>query len=65
MSSDLRNYGHGHVRPRPDGVRARCGGPALCKTCALEKAQMDHLKLLATEMEVDAESATNNRDKWR
>ncbi len=20
------NTGHGHVRPRPDGVKARCGG---------------------------------------
>lgn len=28
------NSGHGHVFPRPDGVKARCGGPALCKECA-------------------------------
>lgn len=24
---------HGHVFPRPDGVKARCGGPALCAEC--------------------------------
>jgi hypothetical protein len=28
------NVGHGHVFPRPDGVRARCGGPGICKECA-------------------------------
>jgi hypothetical protein len=27
---------HGHVTPRPDGVVARCGGPALCGDCATE-----------------------------
>lgn len=35
MSGDL---GHGHVRPRPDGVKARCGGPGLCAACAREAA---------------------------
>jgi ADP-ribose pyrophosphatase YjhB (NUDIX family) len=26
--------GHGHVFPRDDGNRARCGGPGLCPSCA-------------------------------
>lgn len=30
------NAGHGHVLPRPDGMRARCGGPSLCKECQKE-----------------------------
>lgn len=30
--------GHGHVVPRPDGAKARCGGLALCSTCAKELA---------------------------
>lgn len=30
--------GHGHVKPRPDGAKARCGGPALCTKCQAEKA---------------------------
>lgn len=28
---------HGHVRPREDGVKARCGGPAMCDKCKLEQ----------------------------
>jgi hypothetical protein len=28
--------GHGHVYPRPDGMKARCGGPALCAECGKE-----------------------------
>lgn len=27
---------HGHVKPNPDGSKARCGGPAICPDCALE-----------------------------
>lgn len=33
MAENLRNTGHGHVFPRPDGVRSRCGGPATCDDC--------------------------------
>lgn len=31
---------HGHVRPRPDGVKARCGGPAMCRACQQERAAL-------------------------
>lgn len=34
-----KNEGHGHVYKRPDGVRARCGGPAMCSECAHDLAQ--------------------------
>lgn len=27
--------------PRPDGVKARCGGPALCRVCRLELGRRD------------------------
>lgn len=40
MSDNPKNEGHGHVRPRPDGIRARCGGPMICSVCALEQAQL-------------------------
>lgn len=33
------NTGHGHVWKRPDGLVARCGGPALCAECARDAAQ--------------------------
>jgi len=33
------NTGHGHVYPRADGVKVRCGGPALCSVCAAELAK--------------------------
>jgi hypothetical protein len=31
---------HGHVVPRPDGMKARCGGPAICALCAREAAEV-------------------------
>jgi hypothetical protein len=30
------DLGHGHVVPRADGFKAKCGGPALCAACAGE-----------------------------
>lgn len=30
------NSGHGHVWPRPDGIKARCGGVGLCKICSAD-----------------------------
>jgi hypothetical protein len=42
--SDPTNTGHGHVRERPDGYKARCGGPALCGICARERATADGLR---------------------
>ncbi len=38
------NKGHGHVWDRPDGLKARCGGPVLCKECARDKAAMDQFR---------------------
>ena len=32
------NVGHGHVWPRADGLKARCGGPGLCTECSGEAA---------------------------
>jgi hypothetical protein len=34
------NNGHGHVVPRDDGAKARCGGPALCSVCAHELSML-------------------------
>jgi hypothetical protein len=35
------NNSHGHVRPRPDGVKARCGGPAMCYACFQEQKNVE------------------------
>lgn len=44
MSPDEKQrhlQGHGHVYPRPDGIRARCGGPGICPECARDLAQKE------------------------
>jgi hypothetical protein len=34
------SLGHGWVIARPDGAKAHCGGPAICRPCQLELAAM-------------------------
>lgn len=34
MSTNLSNTGHGHVFPRLDGAKAKCGGPGFCDECS-------------------------------
>lgn len=46
-----QNTGHGHVYPRPDGSRARCGGPRLCAVCRADadrKRETDAAALVVT-----------------
>jgi len=38
MAND--NFGHGHVKPRPDGLKSRCGGPGICPQCSNELGQL-------------------------
>lgn len=40
----MRDLGHGHVRPRADGVKMRCGGPALCSYCQREAAALNQAR---------------------
>ncbi len=35
------NTGHGHVWERPDGLKARCGGPNLCRECSADMPPLD------------------------
>lgn len=42
------NIGHGHVRPRPDAVVAKCGGPMLCRVCWNEQEKRSRTRLLAS-----------------
>lgn len=38
------NAGHGYVWERPDGARARCGGPAMCGECTKDFMDMCEFK---------------------
>ena len=35
----MTDCGHGWVHPRPDGMKARCGGPGLCTQCSADEAR--------------------------
>ena len=35
-----QNVGHGHVYIRPDGNKARCGGPGMCNECSRDLARL-------------------------
>lgn len=41
---EYMNAAHGHVTPRGDGAKARCGGPSLCMTCKLEEKYLQLLE---------------------
>jgi hypothetical protein len=40
------NSGHGHVRPRADGLIAKCGGPTLCRICWNEQTNLECTRML-------------------
>jgi len=61
MSESKRNRGHGHVHPRPDGVRARCGGPTICSDCAVELAAVTGKPELAKTFNVVTHDACQDR----
>lgn len=50
-----KNIGHGHVYERPDGVRARCGGPGICSDCSKDAA-MKLGETTVQKIEWDAEA---------
>lgn len=62
----LTNDGHGHVRPRLDGARMRCGGPRLCKVCQAELTvtpnPWDLVRGLLAAVEVALPSVLAQRD---
>lgn len=36
----LDAFGHGHVWERPDGMKARCGGPGICRECSIDEMRL-------------------------
>lgn len=59
--SEPRNQGHGHVVPRPDGVRARCGGPALCRVCQAERAALESAPQASKPTQVESDAIRQAR----
>lgn len=44
---------HGHVVPNPNGLVARCGGPALCSHCRLEE-RVELARIAGEQVEMQA-----------
>jgi hypothetical protein len=53
---------HGHVTPRRDGAKNRCGGPACCSDCARELAAQDARLFGDGWLRVDAEGRMRRAD---
>lgn len=56
------NTGHGHVWARPDGMKARCGGPGICRECSRDLARFEK-RLLAQEASPPAGETSDLTDK--
>lgn len=54
---------HGHVTPRADGARARCGGPSICAECSREHATFHAFEIAYAESL--AALGRDRRDKYR
>lgn len=63
------NSGHGHVWPRPDGLRARCGGRGICAECSRDFAAYpnppDDRDALIAELRKDVNSFKQRYDDER
>jgi len=57
-------HGHGHVVPRLDGGRMRCGGPGICDKCSAEKIQHDREKKEFTDEVLKPEPSKTQSDWW-
>lgn len=63
---DVENTGHGHVFPRADGVKFRCGGPRMCGLCAADLAEKERAAAkptLGTDEITDIKEAMDRRAK--
>lgn len=64
----MANTGHGHVVPRDDGVKARCGGPAICAVCQREAASIVSQKPEVSDtsiVHVPVGDVTASTNRWR
>jgi ribosomal protein S27AE len=54
----MANEGHGHVRPRDDGMKARCGGPGICPQCSQEAVTAEFADINAATVPAPPVQAT-------
>lgn len=45
--------GHGHIVPRADGAKARCGGPGICTECTVEQVRHEQAATGAERISAD------------
>ena len=61
MNGPGTNTGHGHVWTRPDGMKARCGGPTVCRECSRVAAA---LAATSEKAERGAQGLTTCNCRW-
>lgn len=49
----MKPNGHGYVTPNENGLKARCGGPALCRICQQEARELPKAELICKRTETD------------
>lgn len=57
--------GHGWVTPNANGVKARCGGPALCSTCQAERCAVIEKIRKAPDLDAAAKKPDGKYDGTR
>lgn len=60
----FRDVGHGHVWERPDGMKARCGGEAICRDCYYD-AQRLRLVHGTFNNAIDIAILVRTKDVWQ
>lgn len=62
----MSDCGHGWVHKNPNGVVAKCGGPAICKDCMRDENEdlKRKVKFLTRDRRAFAEETQKYRDAW-
>lgn len=59
----FKNQGHGHVWERPDGMKALCGGPGICRECTADQVALREAVLFTDP--IDIAIMIRTKDKWQ
>ena len=61
--SSNHNFGHGHVWERPDGMKARCGGPGLCRECSADDLRLREVRATMPWSDLDIVMLLRTKDE--